>query len=77
MCKNHGVSKNLNCMICNPNGPTNKCTCNYTKSCDLCKIFVPLCNEINNVCEKITNFDLCKKYSPPCKDFLKLCKEKA
>lgn len=76
MCKNHGVSKNLNCMICNPSGPINKCTCNFTKSCDLCKVFVPLCNEINDICEKITNFDLCKNIHHLVKIFLNYVKKK-
>jgi hypothetical protein len=53
MCKKHGVSDKLNCLICNPNGPPNKCICNNNGTCQLCQFYKPLCNDINRLCQKI------------------------
>lgn len=45
----------LNCMICNPDGPINKCECENSGKCDLCLIFKPLCKKIDECCEEILN----------------------
>ncbi len=53
VCK-HGYNTTvLTCLTCNPNGPKNKCTCNNTGTCALCKVFKPICEEINDCCDKI------------------------
>jgi hypothetical protein len=51
-CK-HGVNlSKLNCITCYP-GTKNECTCNNQGKCELCKVFTPICNDINNLCKKM------------------------
>lgn len=49
-CK-HGVNlSKLNCITCNP-ATKNECTCKNQGKCELCKVFKPICNDINNLCK--------------------------
>jgi hypothetical protein len=51
-CK-HGVNlSKLNCITCYP-GTKNKCSCENQGKCELCKVFKPICNDINNLCKKM------------------------
>jgi hypothetical protein len=49
----HGIIVNkLKCILCDKNAK-NYCKCNNNGTCELCKVFKPICKDINDCLYKI------------------------